>query len=215
MGETPLDIFNKMAQVYGEDVLSYSCVKDWSKRFREGGESLEDEAKSGRPIYIITPQTIDLLRNIVHDDPQTTVAEIAHHLDISTGSVDEILINHLEYRKISSRWTPHKLTLVQKTARLTCAKEMLKMYEHADSRRLAEICTGDETWIRDAEPLTKSQSKTWIPKGATPSTVPVHVRLSRNEGVICHILRCAGYSSPYLCPQEANYYWTILRRRMP
>ena len=36
----------------------------------------------------------------------------------------------------------------------------------SDSRRLGEICTGDEIWIMHAEPLRKDQSKTWLPKGA-------------------------------------------------
>ena len=144
-------------------------MKDWAK---QGGESIEDDEKSGRPISVITPHTIDMVRNITVDDPHSTVAEIAHHLDISTGSVDDILLNHLEYRKVSSRWTPHTLTKEQKSTRVSCAKELLKMYEQADSRRLGEICTGDETWIMYAEPLRKIQNKTWLPKGAPPSTHP-------------------------------------------
>ena len=82
-----------------EDTLSYSQVKEWAKRFNEGRESLEDEAKSGRPISVITPQNIDMVRNIVEDDPHSTIHEIASHLDISTGSVDDVLLNHLEFRK--------------------------------------------------------------------------------------------------------------------
>ena len=125
LGEKPLDIYNKMVEVYREDVLSYSRVKDWAKRFREGRESIEDDEKSGRPISVITPHTIDMVRNITVDDPHSTVAEIAHHLDISTGSVDDILLNHLGYRKVSSRWTPHTLTKEQKSTRVSCAKELL------------------------------------------------------------------------------------------
>ena len=171
LGETPLDIYNKMVLVY-RDVLSYLRVKNWAKRFREGRESLEDDAKSGHPISVITPHTIDMVRNIVEDDPHSTVAEIGLYLDISTGSVDDILVNHLEYRKISSRWAPHNLTQAQKSARLSCTQELLRMYQHADLRRLSEIYTGDETWVKHAEPLRKGQNKTWLPKGATPSTNP-------------------------------------------
>ena len=100
-----------------------------------------------------------MVRIITVDDPHSTVAEIAHHLDISTGSVDDILLNHIEYRKVSSRWTPHTLTKGQKSTHVSCAKELLKMYEQADSRRLGEICTGEETWIIHAEPLKRIRAK--------------------------------------------------------
>ena len=43
LGERPLGIYNKMVEVYREDLLSYSCVKDLAKRIREGRESIEDE----------------------------------------------------------------------------------------------------------------------------------------------------------------------------
>ena len=62
-------VLNKMVQVYREDVLSYSRVKDWAKRFREGRESIEDDEKFRRPIFVITPHTIDMVRNITGDDP--------------------------------------------------------------------------------------------------------------------------------------------------
>ena len=144
-----------MVKVYSEDALSYSRVKEWAKCFNEGRESLEDEAKSVRPISVITPQTIDIVRNIVEDDPHSTTHKIASHLDISTGSVDDILFNHLEFRKFSSRWAPHTLTESQKSTCLSCAaKELLKIYEFSDYGKCAH-----------------EQSKIWLPKGATPTLI--------------------------------------------
>ncbi|KAI6654472.1 hypothetical protein LOD99_868 [Oopsacas minuta] len=131
--------------------------KEWAKRFRDGRESLEDAAKSVRPFSIITPHTIDMVKNIVDNDPYSTIPEIALCPDILTGSVDDILINHLEYRNVSSRWKPHILTENQKSAHYSCAKELFKLYQYADYRRLAEVCTGVETWIKHSKPLRKEQ----------------------------------------------------------
>ena len=75
------------------------------------------------------------------------------------GSVYDILVNHLEYRKISSRWAPNNLTQAQKSVRLSGAHEQLRIYQHADLRRLSEICTGEETLVKHAEPLIKGQNK--------------------------------------------------------
>ena len=110
-------------------------MKDWAKRFREGRESIEDDEKSGRPISVITPHTIDMVRNITVDDPHSTVAEIAHHLDISTGSVDDILLNHLEYRKVSSRWTPDfsSSSMLSLPSRKRFAQSFTRDYERTSS----------------------------------------------------------------------------------
>ncbi|KAI6650106.1 hypothetical protein LOD99_6188 [Oopsacas minuta] len=154
-----MDIHEKMLKVYSDNALSYSCVEEWAKRFMDSRENLEDAAESGSPISIIRPYTIDMVKNIVDDDPNSTIPEIALYLDISTGSVDDILINYLEYINISSRWTLHILTENQKTGHLSCAKELWKLYDHADCRRLVEVCTGDETWIKHAEPMRKNRAK--------------------------------------------------------
>jgi hypothetical protein len=38
-----------LVQVYGKKAVSRKCVYDWFKRFRDGKETTEDEARSGRP----------------------------------------------------------------------------------------------------------------------------------------------------------------------
>ena len=113
---------------------TYSRVKDWAKRFREG-RAIERVSKMMKnpSNLVITP----------------------HIIDMGFFQMDAA-----------------PLTQEQKSTRVSCAQELLKMYEQANSRRLGEICTGDETWIMHAEPLRKDQSKTWLPKGAPPSTHP-------------------------------------------
>ena len=192
---------------------TYSRVKDWAKRFREG-RAIERVSKmmKNSSNLVITPHIIDTVRNITGDDPHSTVAEIAHHLDISTGSVDDILLNHLEYRKFlpDGRRTSHTITQEQKSTRVSCAQELLKMYEQANSRRLGEICTGDETWIMHAEPLRRIRVKLGFLKVRLLPPIPDPI--SREEGVVLYILRFTEDSSFHLCPQEAHCNRTILCR---
>ncbi|KAI6661858.1 Transposase [Oopsacas minuta] len=49
---------------------------------------------------------------------------------------------------------------------------MLSEYKESDPRRLAEIITGDETWIRYDEPLSKERNKVWVVKGEVPPLNP-------------------------------------------
>ena len=43
------DILIDLEIVYGDASFSYSTVKEWAKRFREGQESIDDDYRSGRP----------------------------------------------------------------------------------------------------------------------------------------------------------------------
>ncbi|KAI6658921.1 hypothetical protein LOD99_10881 [Oopsacas minuta] len=45
----PKDILIDLEVVYGDASLSYTIVKEWAKRFREGRELLEDVERIERP----------------------------------------------------------------------------------------------------------------------------------------------------------------------
>ena len=60
------------------------------------------------------------------------------------------------------------------TKRVQCAKKFLSDFDRTDSRRLFEIVTGDETWVRYSEPLSKEANKIWIAKGQDPPMIPRH-----------------------------------------
>jgi len=49
-GKTGKDINVELVYVYGSSATSYSQVKFWVGEFKRGRTSLEDEARSGRPV---------------------------------------------------------------------------------------------------------------------------------------------------------------------
>ena len=44
------DIHKDLIVVYNDRTLPYSTIVDWTGRFREGRESIEDKPRAGRPI---------------------------------------------------------------------------------------------------------------------------------------------------------------------
>lgn len=158
--------------VYGDASLSYSTVKEWAKRFRDGQESIEVGYRSGRPKSAVTIGKTLKIGWMVEDDPHITVDEIAIHEGISTGAAHAILIDELKVRRVCSRWIPHSLTKAQKDNRVKCARKLLSDYQDADPRRLSEIITGDKTWIRYHEPQSKERNKVWVVKGERPPVNP-------------------------------------------
>ena len=172
LSDTPRNIHQDLVTVFWEDACSESTVKKWSLRFRGGRESIEDDPRMGQPVTATTSNNITLVAEMCDSDPHITIEQLAGTLDLSTGSVHTILTKHLGVSKVCSRWVPHFLPQAQKKNRLRMAKNLLEKYEHCDERRLSEICTGDETWIRYSEPPRKQQNKVWVAKGSAAPGLP-------------------------------------------
>jgi hypothetical protein len=49
-GKKPKEILERMVAVYGESAPSYYKMKFWSKQFKWGRESIEDDPHTGRPV---------------------------------------------------------------------------------------------------------------------------------------------------------------------
>ena len=47
LGKTATESLEMLKQVYGDEALSRARVFDWHKRFKEGQEEVEDDARSG------------------------------------------------------------------------------------------------------------------------------------------------------------------------
>ncbi|CAF2910263.1 unnamed protein product [Rotaria sp. Silwood2] len=151
---TPTQIHDDLTAAYGQ------------------GVSLDDDPRSGRPLSIITQQNIDAVKDLVIDDPHISIDYIATILDISHGSVDTILKQHLGLRQISSRWVPHKLNQQQRQQRIDICLENLQKFE-SGAWRPCDIVTGDESWFYHRKIKSKQQSKAWVGK---EESLPTAVR---------------------------------------
>ena len=82
----------------------YAQVKFWVGKFKRGRMSLEDEARSGRPLDATDEEMCKKVRDLVYPDRRNQVEEIAQALGISHGSVLTILHDRLGMRKLTARW---------------------------------------------------------------------------------------------------------------
>ena len=69
----------ELADVYGSSVPSYAQVKFWVGGFKRGGTSLEDEARSGRPLDATEEKMCKKVLDLVYSDRRIQVEEIAQH----------------------------------------------------------------------------------------------------------------------------------------
>jgi len=88
-------IYDRMSVVYGEHTPSYYQVKFWSKQFKWGRDSVDDDFRSGRPSDVITDEMCQVLESFVPADHRVKVSTIAYEMSISEGSVIRILHDKL------------------------------------------------------------------------------------------------------------------------
>ena len=104
--KTGKEIHGELADVYGSSAPSYAQVKFWVGEFKRGRTSLEDEARSGRPLDATDEEMCKKVWDLVYSDRRIQVEEIAQALSISHGSVSTILHDRLGMRKLTARWVP-------------------------------------------------------------------------------------------------------------
>jgi uncharacterized protein YfbU (UPF0304 family) len=93
----------------------------------------------------VTPEAIVAVENIVKDNHQVTVHEIAAHLDTIHESAHHIIHDVLQFHKVSTSWVPSQLTAELKERRVDACQKLLKRFEAEGNDFLGRIVTGDET----------------------------------------------------------------------
>ena len=84
-----------MNAVYGDISPSYYQVKFWSKHFKWGRESIEDDSRSGHPGEASLKEMCQKVEDMILQDRHITVTVIAHELGISAGKVSSIIHSFL------------------------------------------------------------------------------------------------------------------------
>jgi histone-lysine N-methyltransferase SETMAR len=151
-----------LVATFGQDVPSAETVRRWYHEFKHGQESFEDEPRSGRPPTAVTPENVQRVADMIKEHRNISYGEIEAALGIGSAAVNSILHEHLGVRKLASRWIPHLLSVQQKQDRVDWCKFMLKRFDQCRSKSVAEIITGDESWIYSYDPETKQQSTVWV-----------------------------------------------------
>ena len=94
--------------------------------------SLEDEARSGRPLDATDEDLCTKVRDLVYSDRRIQVEEIAQALGISHVSVSTILHDRLGLCKLTIRWVPKSLSDEQMATRASVCSALLKRFRSKD-----------------------------------------------------------------------------------
>ena len=106
----PNEIWRRLRAQYGESTLLKTQVKFWHKEFHGGRDAVQNTSHQRRPRTSSTTENIAAVCDLIDGDRRITVVEICQELGISYGSVQCIIKNELQFRKISAQWIPRLLS---------------------------------------------------------------------------------------------------------
>ena len=143
------------------------------RQFNNGRNTFSYKHLCGRPLSATTGENVENVAKLLNDDRRYLCDEIAHELDISQGSIHQILTESLQMRKVVARWVPHILSESEKHQRVNITCKFVKRCGEDGNEMLQRIVAIDETWIQSFEPELKRQSSEWHTKNS-PRPVKFH-----------------------------------------
>lgn len=190
LGVKPLDIHAELVSTLGPHAPCQATVYNRIQRFNSGDESTKDKPRSGAPITETTGDNIERVRCLIQEDPHISLRDIEANTSISKTSVERILHDHLNLRKLHACWVPHKLTPEQKQTRLLMSQYNLAQFEEG-KWRLCDVVTGDESWVYHRHIGTNSSTASWTAEGQLP---PTQVKRHQFEpkSMICVFFKSTG-----------------------
>ena len=90
-----------------------------------------------------------------------TCHEIAQKTNLSVGTVNTIIHEHLHFRKVSARWVPRQLSAFDRHRRVEGCTDLKERFDREGKDFLDRIITCDETWVHHFTPESKRASKLW------------------------------------------------------
>ncbi|XP_035225736.1 protein GVQW3-like [Stegodyphus dumicola] len=102
-----------------------SCVFERYKRFREGGNSVQDDPKAVLTSTAHTDANVERVRQLLQEDRCVTVRRISEELNLNRDFYHKILREDLGKRKLNARIVPHSLTDEQKEERRRISAKLL------------------------------------------------------------------------------------------
>jgi transposase len=76
-----------VCKAYGDGIVGESTARRWFKKFKDGGESLTDKERSGRPRKIDRQSVIEA----IEDNPSMTTRMLADEFDCRHSTIEDIL----------------------------------------------------------------------------------------------------------------------------
>jgi transposase len=90
--KTATETFEMLKSAYSEEYLSRTGVFEWHKRFKEGGESLQDNEWKGRPSPSRIEESTKVIQKCLPEDQTLSIQMLEEMTGINRETVRKILV---------------------------------------------------------------------------------------------------------------------------
>jgi len=143
-----------------------------------------------------------------------SVRLVSQILNIPKCTVHEIVMNNLQMRKVCAKLVPKVLTDDQRSRTLETCQELWNLCE-SDPHFLDNVIMGDEFWVFEYDPETKSHSSEWHTL-ASPRPMKARMSKSKIKTMVIVFFDIRGLVHHEFVPHgkttNAKFYVEVLKR---
>jgi hypothetical protein len=115
-----------LQEAFGDNAMSQNKTFLWYKHFKADESLSMTVRRSRRPSTNTTLENIAKIREAILADSKQTIHDVREIVGLSCGTVQRILADNLNMRRISARFVPRLLSDDQKVLRFSVFRELNK-----------------------------------------------------------------------------------------
>ena len=162
LGHKAAEAANNICSTMGEGVLAVRTAQHWFNRFKNSNFELDDLPRSGRPLEL----DVDLLTQLIEEDPRLTLRCLAERLGCSHTTVEKHLLELGKTWRYGV-WISHELSPHQLQLRVDACMNLIT--SHRNYQWLRNLITSDEKWVLYVNYTHRRQ---WLGAGQTGVATP-------------------------------------------
>jgi len=112
-----------LQEAFRNNVMSQNKTFLWYKCFKDGRTSVDNDEHSGRPSTNTSPENVAKVHEAILADRRQTIHDVCEIVRLSYGTIQHILVDNLNMRRISARFVPRLLSNDQKALRVSVCRE--------------------------------------------------------------------------------------------
>jgi len=84
LGKTATECYEMLKTAFGEQAMGHSQTFQWFSQFKAGRTLIDNDERSGRPVFSSTPEMIERVCQIIREDHSRTI----HEVSVLVGTID-------------------------------------------------------------------------------------------------------------------------------
>lgn len=180
----------------------------------ESREEVNDKARTGQSSPCTVNINLTRVKGLLNTNRLLNIHLLSQLSDISKTITNEIVTDDLNVRKVCPKMVPQVHTDDQKVSRIETCQGNLNICEN-DSKFLNNMITGDDFWIFEHYPYTKSQWLTWrTPESSRSKKVRISCSKIKTTLIVFFDIKGQVYHDfvPHSTTVNAKFYVQLLKR---